>query len=192
MKNETSPRIDMRAQALKIAKENLQTRGFNGFSFQDISQSLGIRKASLHYYFSSKEELGLALIEDYRIAFQQWGHSVEELSSVLQLNRFVNMFAAMSLHQSQICPIGVLCSDFQTLPKSMKSALSEFHQEQLSWMQKVLRHGVRTKAWRADLDVKKTAVLFLSSIQGSLQLARLQNNDRVVKQTGAQLLALMS
>ncbi len=42
-------------EALQLAKNYLQTLGFNGFSFQTIADALGIRKASLHYYFSSKE-----------------------------------------------------------------------------------------------------------------------------------------
>jgi hypothetical protein len=29
----------------------IQTRGYSAFSYQDVADSLGIRKASIHYHF---------------------------------------------------------------------------------------------------------------------------------------------
>ena len=47
----------------------MQVRGFNGFSYADIASELGITKASLHYHFPGKAELGEALIERYADRF---------------------------------------------------------------------------------------------------------------------------
>src|ERR1700723_2046302 len=58
------------ATAILDAAERLaQTRGYNGFSYADIATQLGVTKASLHYHFPSKAELGRALIERYRGVF---------------------------------------------------------------------------------------------------------------------------
>src|SRR5476649_763793 len=51
---------------LDVAEQLAQTRGYNGFSYADIAAELDVTKASLHYHFPSKAELGRALIERYR------------------------------------------------------------------------------------------------------------------------------
>lgn len=47
---------------LNVAERLAQTRGYNGFSYADIAAQLGVTKASLHYHFPSKAELGRALM----------------------------------------------------------------------------------------------------------------------------------
>jgi hypothetical protein len=54
---------------LNAAEQLAQMRGYNGFSYADVAAQLGLTKASLHYHFPSKADLGRALIERYRAAF---------------------------------------------------------------------------------------------------------------------------
>src|SRR5579863_848101 len=61
--SETSSRI------LDVAERLVQTRGFNAFSYADISRALHITKASLHYHFPTKAKLGERLIERYQESF---------------------------------------------------------------------------------------------------------------------------
>ena len=53
------------AKILDVAERLVQVRGFNGFSYADVAAELEITKASLHYHFAGKAELGEALIERY-------------------------------------------------------------------------------------------------------------------------------
>src|SRR5262245_14765717 len=55
---------------LDVAERLAQTRGFNGFSYADVSAVVGVKTASLHYHFPSKADLGRALVERYSRAFQ--------------------------------------------------------------------------------------------------------------------------
>ena len=57
-------------QILDVAERLAQTRGFNGFSYADISAELGITKATLHYHFRTKAELGRTLIARYQLLFR--------------------------------------------------------------------------------------------------------------------------
>ena len=56
---------------LDIAERLVQTRGFTNFSYADIAAELGITKASLHYHFPSKAELGQAVIARYGERFAE-------------------------------------------------------------------------------------------------------------------------
>jgi len=46
-----------------LAEALIQSRGYSAFSYQDISDRLGIRKASIHYHFPSKTDLGVAALQ---------------------------------------------------------------------------------------------------------------------------------
>ena len=118
---------DTKKEALEMAKNYLQTLGFNGFSFQTIADALGIRKASLHYYFASKEDLGIALLKDYEIAHKEWIEKIKDLSSKEKLEKFSRIFTKMGENDWLVCPTGVLSTDFNTLPAKMKKKLKDFH-----------------------------------------------------------------
>ena len=162
-----------KSQAVEIAQDQLQKRGFNGFSFQDVADSLGIKKASLHYYFGSKEELGLALIMEYQTAFAGWTEKVAALPVKQKLDKFLHIFSSMTKDEFKICPMGVLCSDLNTLPVKMKNKLREFHDEQRKWLTRTLQQGIHDGVIKKSIDADCIADTLLSTIQGSLQLAQI-------------------
>jgi TetR/AcrR family transcriptional repressor of nem operon len=55
--------VPTRVRILDAAERMLQVRGYNGFSYGDVAEELGITRAALHYHFKGKAELGQALIE---------------------------------------------------------------------------------------------------------------------------------
>ena len=55
--------MSTREKILNSAQSLIQTRSFEGFSFQDIANEVGIRKASLYHYFDSKDAIALAVLE---------------------------------------------------------------------------------------------------------------------------------
>ena len=59
---------ERKTEILDVAEELLLSRGYCAFSYQDIADRLGIRKASLHHHFATKEDLGVALCETERLA----------------------------------------------------------------------------------------------------------------------------
>src|SRR4029453_18493814 len=66
------------SRILDVAERLVQLRGFNGFSYADVAEELGISKASLHYHFAGKAELGEALISRYASRFTG---SLDEIES---------------------------------------------------------------------------------------------------------------
>lgn len=166
--------MDTRTRALDLGRHYLQTQGFNGFSFQMIADELGIKKASLHYYFASKEDMGLALLKDYEESYEKWTAKVASLSADKKLEQMLQVFCKMGLDHKKICPAGAFCVDLNTLPANIKKRLLQFHGIQREWMIQTLRQGVKEKTFRKNLKIEATADLFLSTIQGGMQVARLR------------------
>ena len=53
-----------------LAESYMQSRGFNGFSFRDIQNELGIKTASIHYHFKTKQDLAQTVFERYLVNYE--------------------------------------------------------------------------------------------------------------------------
>lgn len=57
---------ERKQQILAIAADILEHKSFAAFSYQDLADRLGIRKASIHHHFPSKDELGVELLKFFQ------------------------------------------------------------------------------------------------------------------------------
>src|SRR5215203_5069037 len=60
---------DTRTRILDAAQGLVQRLGANAMSYQHVSDAVGVRKASIHYYFPTKSDLLVALISRYSAWF---------------------------------------------------------------------------------------------------------------------------
>jgi hypothetical protein len=74
----------------------------------------------------------------------------------------------------------------------MKKSITELQDTQRQWLEKILAKGMKDGAFKKDLKVKDTANLLIASCQGSLQIARMQNNCKIMKSTCQTLLDLLT
>lgn len=168
----------VRDQALRLAKHHLQLKGYNGFSFQTIADDLGIRKASLHYYFSSKEQMGIELLTDYKKSFELWTEKYSKYSAKEKLSEMIELFAKMSERDYKICPIGALCADFNSLSHKLQKQVKVFFEIERDWLQQTLEQGQKENYIRKDIDLPLAAEAVMAQMQGGLQIARLRNNSK--------------
>jgi len=56
---------DIYQQILDIAESLTQTKGYNAFSYKDISALVGVKTSSIHYYFPTKADLGKAVVKKH-------------------------------------------------------------------------------------------------------------------------------
>jgi AcrR family transcriptional regulator len=59
---------DSRAVILEAAKLLFMQDGFRGISMRQIAEAVGVTKAALYYHFKDKEELFVAIVEQYLVA----------------------------------------------------------------------------------------------------------------------------
>ncbi len=70
--------IDTKADLLDSAERAVRARGFDGFSYADLANDVGIRKASIHYHFPTKAALSVALMQRYATAIQEACTEIED------------------------------------------------------------------------------------------------------------------
>jgi AcrR family transcriptional regulator len=60
--------VDSRVAILEAAKLLFMQEGFRGISMRQIAEAVGVTKAALYYHFKDKEELFVAIVEEYLVA----------------------------------------------------------------------------------------------------------------------------
>jgi TetR/AcrR family transcriptional regulator, transcriptional repressor for nem operon len=168
-----SARTDTADRILDLAERLVQTRGFNGFSYADIASELGVTKASLHYHFPTKAELGRRLINRYGEAFARALADIDASSTDARekLRSYASLYSRV-LRDDRMCLCGMMAADYVTLPEPMKSAVTHFFEANEQWLASVLEQGRVTGDLRfsgAPLDVAR---LLVGSLEGAMLVAR--------------------
>lgn len=171
--DQKSDPIHTSQQILDIAQRLVQTRGFNAFSYADIASTLNVSKASLHYHFASKAKLGVRLIERYEDEFERLlgGIDLGDGGAALKLQRYVLLYAHV-LADQRMCLCGMLAAEFETLPKAMQTALDGFFALNERWLVSVLEEGRSGGTVHFKGPASEAAQYFISSLEGSLMMAR--------------------
>jgi TetR/AcrR family transcriptional repressor of nem operon len=158
---------------LDVAERLVQTQGFNGFSYADISKDLGITKASLHYHFPAKADLGRSLIERYCGAFRGALSEIDaaERDPRRKLRRYAELYAEV-LRRDRMCLCGMLAADYTVLPRPMQEAVRAFFDANEAWLSGVLEEGRKRKLLRFRGAPREEARLLLGALEGAMLVAR--------------------
>ena len=173
---------NLRQDIMDIAERLLREKGYNGWSYQDISLEVGIKKASIHYYFPRKEDLGCALIAHYHKKSMKFlNNAGQKLSKAREkLEVFVKLYGQVLDQPHSFCLCGMLAADLMTLPESMQNALKKSFTEEQEWIAYVLDQGVKEGVLRRIGSIEQDAYQFLSCLQGMLLMARLKEKPQEI------------
>ncbi len=183
---------DTAQRILDIASRLVQTRGFNGFSYAHIAAELGVTKASLHYHYPSKAELGRRLIERYEQEFAAALERIEAETDVAfeRLQRYARIYAGV-LGNEQMCLCGMLAAEHGTLPAPMRRTLQHYFDLNEDWLAKVLDGGRRRGQLRFDGPPREVAALLVGALEGAMMMARSYGDPRRFTAASDRLLADM-
>jgi TetR/AcrR family transcriptional repressor of nem operon len=164
---------DSAQRILDVAERLVQTRGFNGFSYADIAEALDVTKASLHYHFPAKADLGRRLIERYEQTFLAVLKGIDATGAAPRekLKRYARIYADV-LRDNRMCLCGMLASDYATLPKAMKEDVKHFFDENEQWLVAVLEQGRKSGALEFKGSPLDLARVIVGSLEGAMMLAR--------------------
>jgi TetR/AcrR family transcriptional repressor of nem operon len=164
--------LDTRERLLRETEVLLRTKGYAAFSYADLAARIGIRKASIHHHFRTKEELGAALIDTYLVKFEADLAQIlgQEREAIPRLRRYAGFFTA-SMREGMMPLCGALSAETAALPLAMQQRVRHFFELHLVWLRTVLKEGVKAGELGPDLDVGETASLVLSALEGASLVA---------------------
>lgn len=163
----------------QLGKSLLQKRGYNAFSFADISVPLGVKNAAIHYHYPTKESLGVDILRDEYERFQQWKTLVVsgQLTYETQLEQFFKIYEDSLDMELSICLIGSVATDFNTVPDGMKDDLNKLVYDISEWLTSMLSKAKQEGTFIFNGAADGMAFSIISSLAGSLQLSRVKGPD---------------
>jgi len=185
--------METRDRILDTAQRLAQARGFNAFSYADISEAVGIRKASIHHHFPAKEDLELALVQRYREDFAVKLQDIEagHDNSLERLRQYGKLYQA-TLSGGGICLCGMMASDMGSLPEPLRLPLREFFNEHTAWIAAVLEAGRKRGEIAFEGPARRRAQALLASLQGGLVMAHALHDKVLLKSLLDDALAALS
>ncbi len=159
--------------------------GYDGTSIDTLIKEAGVSKSNFYYYFESKEELGLKIVEI--LVNRSLSSLSETLNNRTDLNpveRFVecynNILSEQRDHIAQSgCGgsfFGNLALEQSAINEKFRSALDEYFQKCEEIVEGCLREGLEQGFFYDTLDPEAMAKLLVSQFEGAMIRVKTQNS----------------
>lgn len=162
-------------QIVDTARQLIMTRGYNGFSYADVADAVGIRKASIHHHFAAKSDLASAVVDQSRaIIHAQVAQLAEaEPDAATQLRAYAGYWERCILDNSApFCVAAMLAAELPSLPDDLAAAVRAHFAELTGWLARILELGVRQGSVVLAGAPAEEADAFMSAIYGAMLSAR--------------------
>ena len=170
--NETAHKL------LDAAEGLIKERGFNAFSFRDLQREVGVKTSTIHYYFSTKTDLGEAAAERFLERHKEALASLEvsESSAVKRLHSIAGFFASNSA-KGEFCLGGMLTSDLHAMNSVAGSILRDFFDHFEKWIETTVKLGKSRGEINESVDTGHFARLFVAVLEGGMLISRVKQDE---------------
>jgi TetR/AcrR family transcriptional repressor of nem operon len=165
---------DTHQEILDTATVLMQSRGYHAFSYADIAERIGIRKASIHYYYPSKSDLAQSVVARYRAAGREGLLQVlaQTADPAERLKGYLQSYEQEFDGRPQMCLCALLAAEMLTLPDQVRAEVQAFYAEQEAWLSVVLEDGRSAGSIHFSGTAPAAAQGFLAGLEGAMLAAR--------------------
>ena len=164
-------------QIIEAAARVFAERGFHGATTQDIANVLGIKQASLYYYFTSKEAalelVCLKGVEGFFDAAKAIATRPE--SARRRLSSLINSHLSPLIDRSDF--VKVFLNERQYLPRESRRRIGRVSRGLERIFEDVIKEGVAKREFRADLDPRLATLAILGMCNAASSWHRKENAD---------------
>ncbi|MEY2857360.1 MAG: hypothetical protein RLZZ74_1672 [Cyanobacteriota bacterium] len=168
-------RTDKRQQLIQVGKQIILQQGFKAASLNDILTAAGVPKGSFYYYFASKEDFGLAIIDDFAQK-NELKHLLEDqqFSPLTRLRNFFNSKIAEMEHCqcTDGCLIGNLAQELSAQNELFRDRLNRVFTDWEKCFARCLKEAYEAGEIASDKNLVDLAKFILSSWEGTVLQAK--------------------
>lgn len=167
---------------LQHAADLILEKGFRATSISDVLERAGLQKGSFYYYFPSKEDLGVAVLERWTVELR--AHLLDFLTApegpppldriTTTLDGFVAEMGTSGCRGG--CPFGNLAIELADVHEGFRSRLSAAFRSLSDAYAALLDQARGRGELRADADARSLADFLVASIEGGILLAKVHKS----------------
>lgn len=165
---------DTREKLIAAAEVLVRKRGWSGFSYADLAEAVGLRKASIHHHFPTKEDLGVALIEAYGLRYDQALERIvaDSTSGLARVEAYAKLYL-QGVEEEQGCLAAAMAAELAILPQRIRDGVAVFFHRHIDWLHRVLAEGQINGTIGDDIDPDQSARMVIATLEGALMMERL-------------------
>ena len=172
-------KISTRHRILEAGAELVHSQGFNHTGISEVLRAAGVPKGSFYFYFKSKDDFGLALIDHFRELFGRMTMQFLDDQSLPHLMRLRKVFAWFLDYFAQHdfergCPVGNLAQEMSDLNPAFRKSLSDAIQGMIQATARCLRNAQEAGELSPRHDPDALARFLISAWEGSLILMKVE------------------
>lgn len=181
---------DTYERILTSAKQLMHASSYADVGVAAICEHAQVKKGSFYHFFPSKQDLTLAVLDTY---FADMKEAIIDqaftpnLPPMQQLTRFIELAIELQtdIHQQtgQVlgCPFGNLASELSTQDEIIRKKIDKLFGRVQSLIQETLQAAVELDEIE-PLDTEVTALAILAYFEGTMLMAKTQNNPKILRQ----------
>ncbi|MDR6955421.1 TetR/AcrR family transcriptional repressor of nem operon [Ancylobacter sp. 3268] len=160
-------------EILGCARALIVAGGYNGFSYADISEVVGIRKASIHHHFPSKVDLVRTLVARYREEAEAAIAQLARQEPADQLRAYTEYWAACIGDGTRpFCVCALLASEIPVLPPDVVLEVRAYFRLFSAWLTSLMEQGAKQGTLTLSGTARSEAETFIATVHGAMLSAR--------------------
>lgn len=163
---------------IEVATELFHKNGFNQTAVDEILEKSGVTKSNFYYHFTSKEELGLKVLDRRIKQFE-----AEVISANLEdalfspQERLSNLYERVTKYHRNLkcscgCPFGNLALEMSDVNEKFRGRLSAFFMRWEKAIETCIQDGIDCGEFRGDVNPTLVAGLILTQLEGAIMMVK--------------------
>jgi TetR/AcrR family transcriptional repressor of nem operon len=162
---------------IKAAQFRVRIGGYSNFSFRELAKDVGIKSASVHYHFPTKEDLGAELARKYTDNFLT---NLGEPSALLEAGQnpidiYINQFRQALIRDKKMCLCGLLGAESEALPIKVRNEAQRFFKKNIAWLEQAHQICSPYNAMQAKANATKTVAL----LEGAMLISKTLDDNQI-------------
>ncbi len=156
---------------IQSALELFVRKGYHGTSINNITQKVGLTKGALYSHFSSKGELLLRIIDEYRTHFlSKMMQAVTEYQgdAVEKLHRAISFNSKFAMENQDLCIFLTFLTTELSADVDFEPPLRNVYQEYQKFISQLIQRGIHQGLFKKGLDPDLAALTFMALHDGVL------------------------
>ena len=163
--------IETESKIVQAALEIFVRKGYHGTSVDEITRKVGLTKGALYAHFSSKGELLLRIIDEFKSRFI--GGMVEALEQVegdalKKIHRVISFNSKFAVENQDLCVFLTFLTTELNADVDFEPALKSAYKEYQKIISELVRQGIRQGLFKKEFDPETAALTFMALHDGVL------------------------
>ena len=171
------PATDKRQRLVTAAIEQFHRNCYARTSLAEVAKAAGISAGNVFYYFKAKDDLALAVIDEWCSLLTGYLVDLEvEDDPWTRLKGFVRQAHLLrGVYVTLGCPLGALTRDLRKESDALKGQVARIYATQFDWLGKEFRRGGASRK-----DAASLSRTLMAAYHGSILLAFAQSDASLI------------